>query len=72
MSVNCPRQLEELWIQEDIRDNPSAVFPDTKEWCIVTNNDSDVTYIRESQELISALTSLEGCDVYQIEPKSNN
>ena len=65
-------ELEELWIQEDIRDNPSAIFPDTKEWCIVTNYDSDVTYIGGSQELLRALTSLQGCDVCQIEPKSNN
>lgn len=64
--------LEELWDQDDIRDNPSAIYPDTKEWCIVTNYDADITYIGGPQELLDKLTSLEGCDVYQIEPKLSN
>ncbi|NRF41031.1 hypothetical protein [Pedobacter foliorum] len=65
-------ELEELWNQEDIRENPSAIFPDTKEWCIISNYDSDVTYIGGSQALLGKLTSLVGCDIYKIEPKLSN
>ncbi|ATP57614.1 hypothetical protein CPT03_14590 [Pedobacter ginsengisoli] len=65
-------ELEVLWNRDDILDNPTAIYPDTKEWCIVTNYDAEFTYIGGSQELLGKLASLEGCDVYQIEPKSSN
>ncbi|OKS87366.1 hypothetical protein [Mucilaginibacter polytrichastri] len=28
-------ELEELWAKNEIKDNPTAIFPDSKEWCIV-------------------------------------
>jgi hypothetical protein len=62
-------ELESLWLLDDVRDNPSAIYPDNKEWCIVTNYDCDVTYIGGTKELIKSLTSLDQCDIYEIEPK---
>ena len=64
-------ELETLWSREDIRDNPSAIYPDTKEWCIVTDYDSQMTYIGGPEEFISRLTLLKSCDIYQLEPKTN-
>lgn len=65
-------ELEELWSREDIRDNPSAIYPDTKQWCIITDYDSQMTYISGSQELIRRLCLLVECDIYQLEPKKGN
>lgn len=62
-------ELESLWLLDDLRDSPSAIYPDSKEWCIVTNYDSEVTYIGGTRELIKSLTSLDQCDIYEIEPK---
>lgn len=64
-------ELESLWSRDDIRDNPSAIYPDTKEWCIVTDYDSQITYIGGSEEFISRLTLLKACDIFQLEPKTN-
>jgi hypothetical protein len=62
-------ELESLWLLDDVRDNPSAIYPDNKEWCIVTNYDCDITYIGGTKEFIKKLTSLDQCDIYEIEPK---
>jgi len=65
-------ELELLWSREDIRDNPSAIYPNSKDWCIVTDYDSQMTYVGGSEELISRLTMLRKCDIYQLEPKKGN
>jgi hypothetical protein len=65
-------ELETLWSREDIRDNPSAIYPNSKDWCIITDYDSQMTYVGGCEELISRLTKLSKCDIYQLEPKSSN
>lgn len=62
-------ELELLWSREDIRDNPSAIYPETKQWCIVTDYDSQMTYISGSQELIRRLSLLVKYDIHQLEAK---
>jgi hypothetical protein len=62
-------ELESLWLLDEVRDSPSAIYPDTKDWCIVTNYDCDATYIGGSKDLIKSLTSIDQYDIYEIVPK---
>lgn len=65
-------ELEKLSSRDDIRGNPSAIYPNSKDWCIVTDYDSQMTYVVGYEELISRLTMLSKCDIYQLEPKKGN
>jgi len=62
-------QLEQLWAKDDIRDNPTAIFPNSKEWCVVTDYDLPYTYIGGSNELIQKLLESKNLDIFSIEPR---
>lgn len=64
-------ELEQLWEKEDIRDNPTAIYPDSKEWCIVTDYDLQFTYVGGSNAFITEITKLKELDIYPIEPMFN-
>lgn len=62
-------EIEELWKKDDIRDNPTAIFPDSNEWCVMTDFDLDITYIGGSEKLVKKLVELKEVDIFPIEPK---
>jgi hypothetical protein len=64
-------ELEKLWTKDDIRDNPTAIFPNSKEWCIVSDYDLPFTYIGGSSVLIGELLNLKNVDLFPITPKFN-
>ena len=62
-------EFDELKSRTDIRENPTAIYPDNKEWCIVTDYDLPFTYIGGPKEFIDRITSNKDFDIYKIEPK---
>lgn len=62
-------EFDELKSKADIRENPTAIYPDTKEWCIVTDYDLPFTYIGGTKEFIDRITTNNDFDIYRIEPK---
>ena len=62
-------ELEDLWVNVDVRDNPTAMFPDSKDWCVVTDFDLDITFVGGSARLIEKLVQLKELDIFSIEPK---
>ena len=58
-------QLSEFPKLKDDQDNrdgitPTAIYPDTKEWCIVSDYDSPFTFIAGSKQLIDSITRIDG------------
>lgn len=62
-------EFECLKSQEDLRDNPTAIYPDYQSWCIVTDYDLPFTYVGGSKEFIQELTASSEFDIYELEPK---
>lgn len=48
-------EFDELKNKGDIRENPTAVYPDDKEWCIITDYDLPFTYIGGQRNLLTEL-----------------
>ncbi|MGB0925129.1 MAG: hypothetical protein ACPGTS_00285 [Minisyncoccia bacterium] len=63
--------FESLKSKGDIRDSPTAIFPDDKSWCIVTDYDLPFTYVGGSREFIKRITNSSEFDLYELEPKFN-
>lgn len=64
-------EFDKLTALDNLRDNPTAVFPDDKTWCIVSDYDLPFTYIGGTKEFINRLTTNKDFDIYKIEPKYN-
>jgi hypothetical protein len=62
-------EFESLKSKDDIRDNPTAMYPDDQSWCIVTDYDLPFTYVGGSKEFIHELTEGSEFDIYELEPK---
>lgn len=62
-------EFDELKNKIDIRENPTAIYPDNKEWCIVTDYDLSFTYIGGTKEFIDRIASNKKFDIYRIDPK---
>jgi hypothetical protein len=62
-------EFEELKNKPDIRENPTAIFPDNKKWCIVSDYDLPFTYVGGTTELIHKITNNNEYDIFRIEPK---
>ena len=62
-------EFDELKNKSDIRENPTAIFPDNKKWCIVSDYDLSFTYIAGTKELIEKITNSNEFDIFRIEPK---
>ena len=62
-------EINELKNKTDIRENPTAIYPDNKEWCIITDYDLPFTYIGGTKEFIDRITSNNDFDIYRIESK---
>ena len=62
-------EFDELKNKDDIRDNPTAIYPDNKEWCIVTDYDLPYTYIGGTKEFIDNITSNNDFEIFKIEPR---
>ena len=63
--------FDELEKNKDLRDNPTAIFPDNKTWCIISDYDLPFTYIGGSKKFIDNLTNNKKFDIYEIEPIFN-
>lgn len=62
-----------LWANQDLRgSSPRAIFPDTKEWCIVTDYNLEFTYVGSSAELIKTITNNKDFEVFEITPRLLN
>jgi len=61
-------EFDNLNNKGDIRDNPTAIFPDDQSWCIVSDYDLPFTYIGGSKELIHLIKQTRDFDIYEIEP----
>jgi hypothetical protein len=64
-------EFDKLVALDSLRDNPTAVFPDDKTWCLVSDYDLSFTYIGGTKEFINRLTTNKDFDIYEIEPKYN-
>lgn len=62
-------ELEKLWTKDELNDNPTAIYPHTKEWCIITDFDLPFTYVGGPKQLINSLTNKVGFDIYELSPK---
>lgn len=62
-------EFDQLKTMDDVRDNPTAIYPDDQSWCIVTDYDLPFTYIGGSKELIHRIIQTNDFDIYEIEPK---
>jgi len=54
--------------EKEVLDNPTAIYPDNKSWCIVSDYDLPFTYIGGSKMLIDRITQNSPFDIYPIEP----
>uniref|UniRef100_F4C8W9 Uncharacterized protein n=1 Tax=Sphingobacterium sp. (strain 21) TaxID=743722 RepID=F4C8W9_SPHS2 len=54
--------------EKEVLDNPTAIYPDDKSWCIVSDYDLPFTYIGGSKTLIDRITQNSPFDIYPIEP----
>lgn len=61
-------EFEKLAMEDDLRSNPTAVYPDDKSWCIVSDYDLPFTYIGGTKELIESLVPNKNFDIHKIEP----
>ncbi len=61
-------EFEKLRDKNDIRENPTAVYPNNKEWCIVSNIDLPFTYIGGTKDLIDRIISNNDFGIFRIEP----
>lgn len=64
-------EFDELATIKNLRDNPTAIFPDNKTWCIVSDYDLPFTYIGGTKEFIKRLTTNKDFDIYEIKPMFN-
>lgn len=61
-------EFEKLSLNIELRENPTAIYPDDKSWCIVSDYDLPFTYVGGTKELIDSLTTNRNFDIYEIEP----
>ena len=62
-------EFDELKNKSDIRDSPTAIFPDNKKWCIVSDYDLPFTFVGGTKELVDKITSNNEFDIFKIIPK---
>ncbi|MGQ1948353.1 hypothetical protein ACT3CD_14760 [Geofilum sp. OHC36d9] len=62
-------QLDSLYKNEELRDSPTAIFPDSKEWYIVSDYDLPLTFIGGSTDLIDKVLKLADIDIFEIKPR---
>jgi hypothetical protein len=60
-------EFDELKSKIDLRDNPTAIYPDNKEWCIVTDYDLQFTYLGGKKELIDKITNDSRFEIFKLE-----
>jgi|SRR6185312_3407187 len=61
-------EFDKLATTEKLRDNPTAIFPDDKTWCIISDYDLTFTYVGGTKEFIGKLAINKDFDIYEIEP----
>lgn len=60
--------IETIRSKDEIRNNPTAILPDNKSWCIVTDYDLQFTFIGGSAKLIQEITDNENFSIYNLLP----
>ncbi len=53
----------------DVRFSPTAIFPDSKDWCLVTPLDMPFTCIGGSEKLVKEILNNQSIEIFEIVPK---
>lgn len=61
--------LDTLYKNEKLRDSPTAIYPDSKEWCIVSDYDLPMTFIGGSADLIDKIKKRTDIEIFDIQPR---
>jgi hypothetical protein len=61
-------EFSDLINKPGVKDNPTAIFPENKEWCIVSDFDLAFTYVGGTKQLIDKITNTNEFDIFRIEP----
>ncbi len=77
-TTNCEKDIifsgnlsgfDELINEQDIYYNPTSIYPENQEWCIVSDYDLPFTYIGGTKELIDRITHNNEFEIFRIEPR---
>ena len=60
-------EFETLNNEEFLRDNPTAIFPDDKTWCIISDFDLPFSYVGGTDEFINKITNNYHFEIFKIE-----
>lgn len=60
--------FDELANKGDVKNNPSVIYPDAKEWVVVSDFDLPFTFIGGTKELINRITQKTELDIFEIIP----
>jgi hypothetical protein len=62
-------RFDKLYKNEDLRNSPTAIYPDSKDWCIVSDYDLPMTYIGGSEDLIDKVIKRTDIEIFEIQPR---
>ena len=62
-------RLDILYKDDELRDSPTAIFPDSKDWCIVSDYDLPMTFIGGSADLIDKVKKRTDIEIFEIQPR---
>lgn len=65
----CLSEFENLKNQIETENTPNAIFPDTKDWCIVSDVDLPFTYIGGTSMLIDNICRLSNLEIFKLTPR---
>ncbi|RSC92944.1 hypothetical protein [Tenacibaculum singaporense] len=62
-------RFDTLYMDEELRDSPTAIYPDSKDWCIVSDYDLPMTFVGGSADLIDKIKKQTDIDIFEIQPR---
>jgi len=62
-------EFDDLGSNPHLWGSPTAIFPDDKSWCIISDYDLPFTYIGARRRIIDSLVRKVEFDIYRIEPR---
>ena len=63
-------EITSLLSRSDIRGAPSTTYSQSKEWCIISDEDLDFTFVAGPKELIDSITTTNQFEIFEVNPKS--
>lgn len=60
-------EYPKLAFETDLRGNPTSIFPDERNWCIVSDYDLPFTYVGGTKKLIDSITNCK-FEIFKIAP----